>query len=137
MGFFINKEEKVKIFEVDKNNYGHKVNFVDENNVVLGYDMSEHCCENADWFISKKITKDFLNNKKESFDVYTYVFDKKFCNLIKNEDDWGNQDNLVVFRLVSENKPDLFIHLFNCHNGYYSHGFEFKNGTEIIKEDYL
>ncbi len=30
-----------------------KVNFVDESNVLLGYDMGSLCCEYADWIISE------------------------------------------------------------------------------------
>lgn len=29
-----------------------KINFVDENNVFLGYSMGQDCCEYAEWFIS-------------------------------------------------------------------------------------
>lgn len=32
--------------------WSEKVNFVDDNNVVLGYDLSQRCCETADWFIA-------------------------------------------------------------------------------------
>lgn len=43
----------MKIFERDG-----KINFVDENNVLLGYDMSQDCCEHADWFILDTIYSD-------------------------------------------------------------------------------
>ena len=46
----------MKIFnKLEKNGWGRKVNFVDENNVVLGYDMSQDCCERAGWFIAEYI----------------------------------------------------------------------------------
>ena len=41
----------MKIFN-KTGNWENKVNFVDENNVVLGYDMEQCCCEDAGWFIS-------------------------------------------------------------------------------------
>jgi hypothetical protein len=46
-----------------------KINFVDENNVFMGYDMERSCCEVADWFISPKeeneINKLINKNKKQ------------------------------------------------------------------------
>lgn len=44
----------MKIFTKENSNWDSKVNFVDENNVVLGYDLSQDCCEHADWFIADK-----------------------------------------------------------------------------------
>ena len=37
----------MKILEI-----GEKINFIDENNVFVGYDLGQNCCENASWFIS-------------------------------------------------------------------------------------
>ena len=39
----------MKVFDRDG-----KINFVDKNNVVLGYDMNQDCCENANWFKNKR-----------------------------------------------------------------------------------
>ena len=39
------------MIQVSEVNYS--VNFVDENNTLIGYDMSQCCCEDADWFISE------------------------------------------------------------------------------------
>lgn len=44
---------------------------------------------------------------------------------------------MVKFKLIAENMPSLFLHLFNCHNGYYGHGFEAKIGDETWKEGTL
>jgi hypothetical protein len=30
-----------------------KVNFVDDKNMVVGYDMNRHCCEKASWSFSR------------------------------------------------------------------------------------
>lgn len=30
-----------------------KVNFIDDNNVILGYSLGQDCCENAFWTISE------------------------------------------------------------------------------------
>ena len=46
----------MKIFEGKESSWSDKVNFVDGNDVFVGYDLGQCCCENADWFISEKIT---------------------------------------------------------------------------------
>lgn len=104
-----------------------KVNFVDKNNVCLGYSLNQQCCENADWFISDKIETDEKVYRQElnKENLENYYFDKDFIEYLPEA---------VVFRCKCKRKPDKYIHLFNLHNGYYSHGFTFNNGTEIIQE---
>lgn len=104
-----------------------KVNFVDENNVCLGYDMDCCCCEDADWFIIDKEVE-IYDVERFRFDVEDYVFDPTYFEQVDcSELDEGG---MVRFRLVNGNN-ELFIHIYNCHNGYYGHGFEFKIGDEI------
>lgn len=43
----------MKIFDKDG-----KVNFVDENNVIVGYDTNQHCSEHAGWFIASVMLKE-------------------------------------------------------------------------------
>ena len=106
-----------------------KVNFVDENNVLIGYDLSQCCCENADWFI----TPDERNNTDKtpqptSKDVANYSFDPDYFVAVEACDlDMGG---MVRFRLVAEGQPDLYLHLYNSHNGYYSHGFDVEGIAE-------
>ncbi len=110
-----------------------KVNFVDKNNVCLGYDMGQCCCENADWFISDEEEKIYDVDTTE-FDVEDFIFDPTYFKYVpcSGLDEGG----MVRFRLVNGDN-ELFIHLYNCHNGYYGHGFEFKVGDEIRQEDIL
>lgn len=96
------------------------VNFVDVNNVVLGFDMGQDCCEYATWSI--------LQPDPAPRSLEPYVFDPSY--MVKEQTKHGWQ---VTFRLV-HGKKELFLVLSNVHEGYYSHGFTFKNGTEIIKE---
>lgn len=44
---------------------------------------------------------------------------------------------MVAFKLTALGKPDLFLHLYNAHNGYYGHGFEVKHGGEVVEDDTL
>jgi hypothetical protein len=122
----------IKIF-AEGTDFPSKVNFVDENNVFLGYDLSQDCCEQADWFISDKIEFNIPEDGKLAIveDLSEFSFDTEFkCKINMN----GSLDEgeCAVFRIVKEYGKEKFIHIFNSHNGYYSHGFEFKNGEEVI-----
>lgn len=115
-----------------------KVNFVDSNNVVLGYDLSQHCCESSEWTISE--AKDGSSpiyegngDKPEEFSLDGYVFNPEFFE--QTEDD-GNETYVVIFELEfmgwqRDAKPSLFVRLVNRHNGYYCHGFTFRGAKTI------
>ena len=127
----------MKIFDQEAP-FADKVNFVDEDNVVLGYNMAQDCCEHAGWFIAEKPILDFSSDADEGpeFDVTAYRFDTEYDVTIDPPASLDEGD-VEVFRLVADGKPDLFLHIFNAHNGYYSHGFAMKRGEEMIAEGYL
>lgn len=128
----------MKIFKEEESSWDAKVNFVDGNNVFVGYDTDQCCCEHADWFIADTITSysyDSYRDSKEVPCVEDYVFDKDFFQEIESVD--LDEGGMVAFRLIAKDKPDLYLHLFNCHNGFYGHGFEVKHGGEIVKSGCL
>ena len=106
--------------------FGDKVNFVDENNVVVGYEMSQDCCEFASWFISEeKITEKELtykwlkrkeNQNRMAFNEVEYRFDIGFREDISKEATCDTPYIMTtIFRLVSiDGGPDLYLHLPNC-----------------------
>ena len=96
-----------------------KINFVDENNVFLGYDMEQSCCEQADWFIADRIHSDILPRNKRVPDLTAFRFDTEFFYSSEIEG-----TSIAVFR-ITDGETQMFIHLHNTHNGYYSHGFNF------------
>lgn len=105
----------------------------------MGYGLSHHCCESAGWFIAEGIVPyrydQPLGREYSADELEPYVFDKTFRQDVNSQDlDSGGQ---VAFRLVASGKPDLYLHIYNSHNGYYSHGFEFKNGDTVIDQGYL
>ncbi len=113
-----------------------KVNFIDENDVFVGYDTHQDCCEYAGWFIAEKKTIfDSEKRTPKTPDVEEYVFDLGFFE--KDSSPVYGSGGGVFFKLVALNKPDLYLHLFNVHNGYYSHGFTVEHDGKIIKSDYL
>jgi hypothetical protein len=133
----------MKIFDSKEHEFwGEKVNFADDNNVMVGYDMSQSCCESADWFIADKVAEVMPKNPSQERELDGYQFDKKFfkeISDIKSEgSDWNALDEggMVVFRLVNGDK-EKFLHLYNCHNGYYGHGFEMKIGNSVLREGSL
>lgn len=120
----------------DNSKYGEHVNFIDNNDVFVGYDLSQGCCELADWYIADEIIPYSSDDAEhETPDVSDYVFSPDFFQDVpsSNLDEGG----MVVFKLIADGKPDLYLHLFNCHNGYYGHGFEVKHGGEIVNSDTL
>tara|TARA_R110000772_G_scaffold143235_1_gene252731 strand:- start:8918 stop:9319 length:402 start_codon:yes stop_codon:yes gene_type:complete len=115
-----------------------KVNFIDDNNVILGYDLESSCCENAFWTISE--SPDGSNpihegdgEAEKEIELDGYNFDPEFCEQVDNE---VKERYSATFKLVSRSwgepkLPDLFLRLENHHNGYYSHGFTFRSAVVI------
>lgn len=121
----------MKIFDRDG-----KINFVDEHNVFLGYDNHQCCCENADWFIANTPQTEIQERKEGlSLDLSGWRFDIKFFQQIEDSNHFES-GGMVIFRIVNGD-AEKFIHIFNSHNGYYGHGFEFKQGNEVLKDGCL
>lgn len=127
----------MKIFDSNNSTWEEKVNFVDDNNVLLGYDTFQSCCENADWFISETRITNSNNfpSKDHKFDLEPYFFDITSLedNVKITDDDWEDDSSgLLIVKLKAKGKPTLFLHLYNLHNGYYGHGWELlKNNKQI------
>lgn len=136
----------MRVFD-DKDVWLQKVNFVDINNVFVGYDMNQCCCEHADWFISSKPFNDSdkisLSSDELNDHIYSYTFDidyMEYDDQDRRDDDgyrYYEEGGAVAFRLTSPNRPDLYLTLFNCHNGYYGHGFNFGIGEEDLESGCL
>lgn len=128
----------MKIFESNG-----KINFVDKNNVFVGFDYSSNCCEHFGYYIGTEIPKtdielfDLANFMQYDVDYTDYIFDTSFYDAINIPD---SDTGTAIFKLVPEsnhNKKILYLVLFNSHNGYYSHGFECKVNEEMLYEGYL
>ena len=117
-----------------------KINFVDDNNVFVGYDMQQDCCENADWFISDKEESDVYDSnynriEQRDYDIERYNFDKDYFEEISCPQ--LDEGGMVRFKLVSNDGLPLYRHLYNSHNGYYGHGFTMSIGGVVVKDSYL
>jgi hypothetical protein len=130
----------MKIFEKEENAWDSKVNFVDNNNVLLEYDLSKDYCE-ADWFIDNvahldgNIPND-IRDYKSRYALSKYSFDTSYYrrvaewHLVASHNNRNNKKTMVIFRIVHDSNPkkEKFIHIFNMHNGNYGHVFEFTVG---------
>lgn len=124
----------MKIFN-DKKDWSTKVNFVDENNVFVGYDTDQSCCEHADWFISDKPENEIQERDDTPEKMEGWQFDREYFQEVESSSDL-DEGGMVRFRL-SNGKEEKFLHLFNCHNGYYGHGFTFGVGDTVEREGCL
>lgn len=65
-----------------------------------------------------------------------WTFDTSFFQELEEGSHGYHVDRTAVFRLVNGDN-ELFLHLFNSHNGYYAHGFDFSMDGEIIQSGSL
>lgn len=109
-----------------------KINFVDSNNVFVGYDMGQCCCESAGWFISKKMESEVPDAVEKPDTLPGWVFDRNY-NFKEVTNSHFDEGGMVVFRLVN-GSDEKFLHLYNIHNGYYGHGFTFEIDDSVKVE---
>jgi hypothetical protein len=114
-----------------------KVNFVDENEVHLGYDLSDDCCAHGGWFMLDdpeawpgKDSNDWLKEPEPYPDLHGWVFDPSYFK--ERTIDAISEGSAVQFSVVNGDARK-YITLYNCHNGYYGKGFEFVVTKETSK----
>jgi len=69
-------------------------------------------------------------------DFSLYKFDTTFYNTLDNHHIYECGGS-AVFRLIDVNNEELFLTLWNCHNGYYAHGFEMCDGETKLFGEHL
>jgi hypothetical protein len=125
----------MKIIDATNSRWDSKVNFVDHLNTVVGYDTGQDCCEHAGWYISETKRTDTDENTTIKNGLDDYVFDRTFFEEVDSPD--VEDGGMVRFRLTAGGKPDLFLHIFNSHNGHYGHGFTVEHSGTIVKRNHL
>lgn len=108
------------------------MNAVDDDDNLVGFSTSDDCCAHGGWFVSDKIEEN-----SDVWDKLEMTEDKEYPNHHLDtrffKDITKDDDNAVVFRLEAYGgEPELFLHLFNCHNGYYGKGFSYQFGGKKI-----
>lgn len=113
-------------------NANGKINFVDKNNVLVGFDDGQNCCEHFGHFITTRepqLEGEFeQGDLHEDFNLEDFSFDTTYHKEASDDCDGG----YAVFRLTDTVGKECFLTLFNHHNGYYSHGFAMLQGTHEI-----
>jgi hypothetical protein len=107
--------EKIKKIE-ESANFSNRINFVDSNNLVVGYDFEGESSE--DFYV--KISNGY---EKETF---TGAFEQ--CT---SRDKNGYVTNSIKFFITNGG----VLELFNHHNGYYFKNFEFIKMTDIGEKE--
>ena len=103
----------MKIFN-ENEKWSEKVNFVDENNVLVGYDLAQDCCENADYFMQREPQ---LDGYIKDGDTYTedfladFSFDTEYFEEVSSND--LEDGGMVIFKLDNEDEESIYLHLFN------------------------
>ena len=115
----------MRIFTEGEGSFINKVNFVDELNTSIGYDLAQDCCEDAEWFIldHELTTIDYNSladhrDKKELTHDKDYTIDTEYRKVILNVLDDGG---MAIFKFIALKSPAKYLHLVNSHNGYYAH----------------
>jgi len=122
----------MKVFDkAEDGGWGSKVNFVDDNDVFVGYDMNECCCEHFGWFIADEILKELPESENRDTPLDEWSFDTCFFQQTAYGKHEFDEDNMAVFKITNGTEVK-YLHLYNCHNGYYNHGFEMKINDEIM-----
>jgi len=105
-----------------------KTNFIDSLDRFIGFDTSQSCCEDADWFVSDKKESYYDgrdNPGVRDHNVEGFDFVPGAVTEISGTEDQGLDDGgMVIFTLRNAEGKELFLHLYNAHNGYYGHGVE-------------
>lgn len=111
------------------NNGCKSINWVDDENRLVGYDYEVECCENFGYFFSK--AQHPIEAIKEKKDQTRYEFPEtgmENARFAKKKPEIF--DSYAVFEI--ENSEWKFLVLYNFHNGYYEHGFSVRQNGEKI-----
>lgn len=110
--------------------FAHSINFIDENDIFIGFDLRTQCCEDFGWFIKDNESVDDLIQQAESSgesceeDYSGWLFDLNYFKSDSFDTGTITSADAVVFRLKKENKSK-YLFLFNIGNGMYAHDFFF------------
>ena len=127
----------MKIFNTNENSWSEKVNFMDDNNVLVGFDMSQACCESFGWFVcSKEPTKIIEEENAEKLETEEYQFDVDYFKEVTPDEEYWDDGGIAIFRLVN-GESEMFLALHNSHFHQLPHGFDMKVGGKTIRDSFL
>lgn len=106
---------------------GNKINFIDDTDVFVGFDYTASCCEDFGYWFSYNTKTDYSLENENEFDFDGYRFDREWVREKEH-----NENNFVFFKLIKPKSKNIYLGLYNYHNGYYGHGFSFTCGNNTI-----
>lgn len=71
-------------------------------------------------------------NQPDSSKLNGYTFDTEYFRKENPSGEYITYGGVAIFRLTN-GQDEKYLHLFNLHNGYYSHGFELVNQKEDLQ----
>ena len=105
----------MKIFnKTQKAGWSDKVNFVDENNVMLGYDDEGQCSEDFGWAILDTVSdsaETIQENERGIIEMEGWTFDTSFFEKLPAED---NQDMSIAVFKITKGSSEKFVHIYNA-----------------------
>ena len=143
----------MRIFEKDS-----KTNFVDQHDVLVGFDSWQSCCESFGYHFAAS-SEQGAEEISQPTNLEGMLFDRGFFVQHDDDDGWGDGGGQAVFRLVDARikrggrdeemrrherrlqaeggLPEVYLVLYNHHNGYYSHGFSMEVGGTVLHSGYI
>ena len=117
-----------------------KHNWVDTNNRFVGYDSNWYCCEWASWSTTESFldVEECLGEDTDHEDIPMKVDLEHcfFCDtlpVIRKSSHHLDAGEMASFKLVDiQGFHAGWLHIWNCHNGYYGHGFESWNAEGVL-----
>lgn len=122
------------------------INFIDENDLYIGFDDDQSCCEYADWFVSDlpDTPSEFCSDMPpHDLNGWNFVDLRILPDTFQDvEDPHVDEGGHIAFMIVHPEYGTKWLHFFNIQNGYYGHEVlmgEHHNGEkgERIKTEYV
>lgn len=117
------------IKEENERSCSRRINFIDKNDAFVGFDYSSCCCEDFGYYITDVVTAVYPD---DDLSLEGFWFDTSVEPMYaeSGQDAWGDEDGALAFRCINENGAVRYLHLYNHHNGYYSHGWNTSWGQQ-------
>ena len=128
--------------------FEYSINFIDPLDVFVGYDDTSSCCEDFGWLFLPKpyheMTTELIGSAGDwseygdSLDYSMCMFGNDEKKIVKELENYvfdtttkvEDEGEAAIFRLIGPNGSNVYLHLYNYHNGYYAHGFNFSVGPD-------
>lgn len=111
----------------------YNINFIDENDVFVGFEFLHHFKEDFGFYISnEKFSNPSLSLPINEIEGY-------FFNCLENVDEYNFLNEIIEFKdglacisLINKDDNIIYLHLYNEHNGYYAHDILINKKDEFL-----